>query len=200
MRSTTQAMFRVLSLLMLFGLAACAGGTAMMVQDQPPPSVRTDQSLIVFMRPSNFGGAISASVYDVSEGDSKFIGFVNTGMKLGYAVAPGERTFMVVSEAADFLKATMEPGKSYYALVAPRTGLWRARFPFRPLRRGDLDGSEFAGWNANSRFVATTPAAEAWARRSAPSVATKRATYWPEWTGKSVEQRQSQTLNAEDGR
>ncbi len=195
-----RVMFRVLSLLMMLGLAACAGGTAMMVQDQPPPTVRPDQALMVFMRPSHFGGAVTAAVYDVSDGESKFIGFVNSGMKVGYAVAPGERSFMVVSEAADFLKTTLQAGKSYYAVVTPRVGVWRARFSLRPLRRGELDGSEFAAWDASTRFAASSPEAEAWARRSAPSVGTKRATYWPEWTAKSLEQRQSQTINVEDGR
>ena len=192
---------RSLPVLMLFSLAACAGGTAMMAPNQPAPIAVPDQARIIFLRPEAPGAtAVSASVFDVSGAESKFIGFVNTGQKVGYSVAPGDYSFMVVSEAADFLKATVVAGRTYYVLVTPRIGMWRARFSLRPVRHGELAGSEFASWDSGTEFAATTPAAEEWARRNAQSIKTKRDRYWPEWTGKPAEQRASQTLDAADGR
>lgn len=194
------ATVRILCLLMLFGLTACAASTSMMERDQPAPMVRPDQAVIVFMRPSILGSAITASVFDVTGSDSKFIGFVNSGLKVAHAVPPGERTFMVVSEAADFMQAKIEAGKTYHVLVTPRVGVWRARFSFRPVRSGEFAGSEFAGWESSTKYAASTPQAESWARDNMQSITSKRQTYWPEWTGKALEQRQSQTLNPEDGR
>ncbi len=63
---------------------------------------------------------------------------------------------MVVSEAADFAKADVEAGKTYYVLVTPRMGWWKARFSLRPLMREQLDGKDFAEgseaqWNEKPR-------------------------------------------------
>lgn len=123
------------------GLSAC-GGTVMVKPDKPL-ATKADEATMVFMRASMFGGAITAAVYDVTEGEAKFIGLIDHGTKLSYPVKAGEHTFMVVSEAADFMKATVSPGKTYYALVTARPGAWRARFSFKPLRQADLAGPDF---------------------------------------------------------
>jgi hypothetical protein len=127
-------------------------------------------------------------------------GVVENGMKLAYVVPPGDHTFMVVSEAADFMKATLLPGKTYYALITPRMGAWKARFSFRPLRQPDLAGADFADWDKNTHWVETGAEAVAWADRNAADVAQKRARYWAEWSSKDIDQRNSQTLFAVDGR
>src|SRR5678815_5415246 len=83
-------------------------------------AAKPDQALVIFMRSSAMGGAVQASVFDVSGAGEKLVGIVSTGTKVGYYVAPGERTFMVVSEAADFMQANLVAGRTYYALVTPR--------------------------------------------------------------------------------
>jgi hypothetical protein len=65
----------------------------------------SDKAVVVFLRPSNLGGAIQASVFDVSRGAPSFIGIVSAGTKLAYATAPGLRRFMVIGESADFMDA-----------------------------------------------------------------------------------------------
>jgi hypothetical protein len=184
--------------LSLITLGACAG-VPMQKADQPI-TAKPDEALVVLMRSSFVGGAVSASVFDVTGSETKFLGIIQNGTKIGYPVKPGEYTFMVVSEAADFMQAKVEAGKTYYALVTPRMGVWKARFSFQPLRQGDLAGSEFAGWNSGTHFVVNSPEALNWASTNAPDIATKRAEYWPQWQNKPADERAAQTLNPQDGR
>lgn len=178
-------------------LAACAG--VQMVPGEPPP-IRQSESMVVFMRSSVLGAAVAASVFDVTGPESKFVGIVNHGTKVPYPVKPGEYTFMVIGESADFMRATVLPERTYYALVTPRVGVWKARFSFRPLRQHELDGADFSGWDSATQFVANTPATESWATQNAADINSKRAQYWPEWLSKPAHQQASQTLNAEDGK
>ncbi len=189
--------------LLSIGLAACAGSGTMMQPTAPQeaPAAKADEALVVFMRSSFVGSAISASVFDVTgPGEPRFIGIVNNGTKVGYPVKPGEHTFMVVSEAADFLQAKVTPGRTYYAMVTPRMGMWKARFSIRPVRGSELGGSEFAGWNSGTQYVSNTPQSRNWAASNAADISRKRTSYWSEWSSKSADQRASQTLNPEDGR
>jgi hypothetical protein len=184
--------------LLAIGLGAC-GGAAMMKADQEP-TIRQGEAMVVFMRSSFVGSAISASVFDVSGPEAKFIGIVNNGTKIAYPVTAGEHTFMVVSESADFMQAKILPGRTYYALVTPRMGVWKARFSFRPVRQNELSGSEFAGWNSSTHFVVNSPETQNWAAQNKADVASKRNQYWPEWNSKPANDRASQSLNPDDGR
>jgi len=180
-------------------LGAC-GGAAQMIPAGEAPAIRPGEALIVFMRPSNYGGLVASSVFDVSTAESRFVGIVYPGNKFAHAVPAGEHTFMVVGESADFMRATVVAGRTYHALVTPRIGVWKARFSFRPVRQAELDGAEFSEWDSATRFVNNSPASHNWAMQNAADVNSKRAQYWPEWMSKPPHQQLSQTLNAEDGR
>ncbi|NLW48170.1 MAG: hypothetical protein GXY86_12665 [Firmicutes bacterium] len=167
-----------------------------------------ERALIVFIRPKpslgrtlwtdDFGQAIS--LYDVSEEDTKFIGILYQKTKVCYDLDPGEYTFMVVGAVADFMKATVEPGKTYYVLLSPRVGTWKARFSFQPLRRSDLESSDFAKWNSKTDLIENTSDSEAWATEKADEIEAKRADNWPAWCELSSETQAEMTLNSEDGR
>jgi hypothetical protein len=179
-------------------LGACGG--AHMMKAEQEPVIKQGESMVVFMRSSFVGGAISASVFDVSGAETKFIGIVNNGTKVAYPLKPGKHTFMVVSEAADFMEATVAPGRTYYAMVTPRMGMWKARFSFRPVRQNELGGSEFAGWNSGTHYVVNSPETLNWAKQNADDVVSKRTQYWTEWSSKPAGDRATQTLRQEDGR
>lgn len=196
--NTRRTLGIALSSFALFVLAGC-GSTAMVKSDKAI-KVNQGEATVVFMRATMLGGAISAAVYDVTGSESKFIGLIDHNAKLAYSVTPGEHTFMVVSEAADFMKATVAGGKTYYALVTPRPGAWRARFSFKPLRQADLSGPDFSKWDSGTQLMENSAKSEAWAVSNASSVNAKRASYWAEWSAKAPEQRESQTLREEDGR
>lgn len=61
------------------------------------------------MRPSNYGGAIQVTVFD----DTRYIATVSADTHVAYQAEPGKHTFMVVSEAADFMNADLTAGKTY---------------------------------------------------------------------------------------
>ena len=171
------------------------------ISTAPTPAAAAADSKVVFLRATNFGGASAASVFDVSEaGAPRFIGIINRGNKLAYPVKAGLYTFMVVSDAADFMQATVIGGRTYYALVMPRMGASKALFSFKPVRGDELEGSQFAAWDRGTRLVANTPRTLAWAKDNAADIADKRDRYLPEWTSKPESDRAAQTLNAEDGR
>jgi beta-mannanase len=98
------------------------------------------------------------------------------------------------------MQANVAAGKTYYALVAPRMGMWKARFSLKPVRGTELGGSDFAGWDSATQFVVNSSQSQAWAAANGIDIAQKRATYWPEWSDKPVEARAQATLNADDGR
>jgi hypothetical protein len=195
-------LFRVTVILMLVLLlgATTYAGSSMMAKSNRTLAPQPDQALIVFLRSSFVGRTISASVFDVSGEETKFIGVIKNGTKIAYDLTPGEHTFMVVSEAADFMKTTVVAGKTYYALITPRTGTWKARFSFRPLRQSDLATQDFGKWDSRTELVENTPESEAWAVKHAADIDNKRAKYWAVWSGKSFERQEAQTLNPEDGR
>jgi hypothetical protein len=188
----------IMMLVMLLGVTTYAS-SGMMAKSDRTLVPKPDQALIVFLRSTFVGNAISASIFDVSGEETKFIGIIKNRTKIVYDLTPGEHTFMVVSEAADFMKATVVAGKTYYALITPRTGAWKARFSFKPLRQSDLATQDFVKWDSRTELVDNTPESEAWAAKHAADINNKRAKYWTVWSGKSSERQEVQTLNPEDG-
>ncbi len=153
---------------------------------------------LVFVRLT--GDKAAASVFDVTERESKLVGITYNKTKVEYSVKPGLYTFIVVGEAADFMQASVIGGKTYYAILKPRFGAARVRFSFEPVRGDEVDSKRFARWEKSARLVKNTERSLAWAEENAPSIAEKRARWWPVWSSKPESQRAAQTLDAEDGR
>jgi hypothetical protein len=143
------------------------------------------EAFIIFMRPSAFGGAIQSSVFDVTTDENVLIGIVSSKTKVAHKTAPGEYTFMVVGESADFMKAEVEAGKTYYALVTPRVGFWKARFSLKPIHKDELDSEEFKKWESSCSFVENTDGSYQWASDNAASIQKKREKYYQKWMSKS---------------
>jgi len=177
---------------------ACAGPLRGMVEIVTPPAVAppVGQATIVFLRPSGLGYAIASSVFELRGDDEVFVGHVPAKRKLVHHVDPGPKRFMVVSEAADFMQAELVAGRTYYALVTPRMGVWRARFSLRPITQAELDGEEFRQWLEECVWVQTTDEARDWARRNVGSVREKKIEYLRKWDPRD----DKPTLSAADGR
>ena len=196
---------RILLIASTLALAGCASTPMKEASTQTIPQARADESQVVFMRSSFLGSAISASLYDVSKGEPKFIGIIDNGTKIAYPSEPGKRVFMVVSEAADFMEANLQPGKTYYSLVTPRMGMWKARFSLWPIRNDGTTeyntGTEaFKGWLTGTKLVENSPETLAWNTANIDSVKSKYAEYWAVWKDKSAEDLAARTLNAGDGK
>ena len=167
------------------------------MSEVPPDQLITapapDRALIVFMRPSKYGGAIQASVFD----EDVYVGTVSSGTQVAYQATPGEHMFMLVGESADFMRATLNAGKTYYAVIQARPGFLKARFSFRP-NNGQMSEAELTKWL--DATVQVVPNAEGldWAQKNAESIAQKKAKYLPVWENKADESKQ--ILNASSGK
>ena len=187
-----------------FLFSGCASTSMIDAPEQalvPPPA---DKAQVIFLRSSFVGSAIQAVVYDATDGGAEFIGILSNAKMLKHTVDPGKHVFMVVSEAADFMAAELVGGKTYYAIVTPRMGVWRARFSMSPVRNGgpgefQYDSDEFRSWIAGSRFTENTPESYAWASQNHPSVLQKQNEYWADWQKKSPADKAERTMNPDDG-
>jgi hypothetical protein len=183
---------------LLLVTAGCAGPISHMreapssVLAPPPP----DKVTVVFMRPSSLGFAVASSVFELKRDGDAFVGIVPAKRKLVYVTSPGPTRFMVVSEAADFMAAELEAGRTYYALVTPRMGVWKARFSLRPVTAEDVREGRFAEWDGDCQFIENTPASHAWAKEHWDDIQSKKVEYLQKW-----EPRQDKpTLRGADGR
>lgn len=188
--------------LILFGLVLSGCATSSKMQMIPPERVVSaadeGKAMVVFMRPSNFGGAIQSSVFDITNGSTELIGIVSANTKVSYQLEPGSYLFMVVSESADFMSAELAPNKTYYVLVTPRMGWWKARFSLKPIHGAELDSAEFNGWMEECKWVENTPASDAWARENMSSILSKQQEYHADWMEKAASDRPK--LLPEDGK
>ena len=144
----------------------------------------TDKALVIFMRPSSFGGAIQAVVYD----DTNYISTISYQTQIAYETEPGKHLFMVVSEAADFMEADLKAGKTYYALVTPRVGWWRARFSLKPINDPATE-PEFNEWFNETKRMQPNAQGKKWAQDNQQSVLDKKAEYYLKWMEKAENDR-----------
>ena len=159
---------------------------------------------IVFMRSSFVGAAIKTSIYEITNGETKFIGIMKNKTKINYETTAGKHTFMVVSEAADFMEAEVIAGKTYYSMITPRTGAWKARFSMIPIKNDgttefNTGSDKFEKWKNKTKVVLMTEKSKAWYEKHKRSVESKRTKYWTKWVQKSAEELAARTLNATDG-
>jgi hypothetical protein len=178
--------------------------TMQTADSQPQQAVSSSKSRIVFMRSSFAGSAINASVYDVTKGEPIFIGILPNASKIIYDTDPGEHTFMVVSEAADFMKATMSAGKTYYSIVTPRMGVWGARFSLAPVRgdgtaKANTEPSRIKAMKTDTRLLVNTGETREWFQKNSADIKAKQAEYWKSWQEKPAADMADVTLNPNDG-
>ena len=193
--------------LLLLALAASpafarSGFMAPAADQAPKPA--DGKALVVFMRPSMYGGAIASTVYEAPDSGTTFLGGVDPHQKIAVQAEPGAHRYMVVAENADFVDANLEAGKTYYVLIRPRPGVWKARFSLIPVvSRADAEFStqkpEFAEWQASTKFVELTPAATAWYEAHKSDIEEKKAGYLEKWNRMAPADKAELTINPADG-
>ena len=159
---------------------------------------------IVFMRSSMIAAAIKTSIYEVTNGETIFICILTNKKKINHQASVGKHTFMVVSEAAYFMEADVIAGKTYYSMITPRPGAWKARFSMIPVRNDgttefNTDSAKFEKWKKKTKVALMTDKSKAWYEKHKQSVEEKRTKYWAKWMQKSAEELAARTLNATDG-
>lgn len=163
-----------------------------------------DKARIIFLRPSAFGWLIDAPVFYLNGDEEQLLGISTYGTRIDHMVAPGKHLYMVIGESADFMEAEVEAGKTYYALVTPRMGVWKARFSLHPVHREssfefNLQHKEFSGWLNGAKPISLLPTALDWQRKNQASIDEKRAEDYPEWLEKPEQEKRIVTLVPADG-
>jgi len=171
-------------LLLLSGCAGTVKNMSAVPASEVVTSPTDGKSMIVFMRPSTLGFAIQSSVFEVKEENVSLAGIVAAKKKVSYELEPGEHLFMVIGESADFMSAELKPNKTYYALVTPRMGMWKARFSLKPIHSAELSSAQFKEWFQDCEWVKKSPASENWASSNMPSIQSKRKEYYAKWMSK----------------
>ena len=167
-------MKKIKILLLVFitiSLGAC-GGTMIVAPTQTikPPS--SGKATIVFMRTSFVSGAIGVEVLETTQGDLKFVGNLSMGNKITYETTPGEKVFITDGVAADFMKAKVAAGKTYYVIVRPNWGT--GGFAPTPVRRNtgeyNMAMPEFKSWVSDTDLVIPGPETESWFKEKKPEL------------------------------
>lgn len=174
-------------------LGACAAPN-MLHSDlgQAVSEPEANKALVVFMG-SRKAYTAHAAVFE----DDKFVAMVPHSSKFAYMTNPGKHLYMVVSEAADFLDAELLAGKTYYVIVAPRMGGWRARFSLLPVHREGFNDRNVQACIKDCQFVINKASGPVWAELNQPSILSKKAKYYDIWLKKSESDRP--ILRQEDG-
>ncbi|MCW4313050.1 MAG: hypothetical protein N0C79_08525, partial [Candidatus Thiodiazotropha taylori] len=165
----------VLSLITM-SLVGCSGSVKNMrvvSQDSIVTSPKPGKSLVIFMRPSGIGFAIQSSVFKVVNETPELVGIAAAKKQFACEVDPGEHLFMVVGESADFMSAELQADKTYYAYVAPRMGLWKARFSVTPVTPEERQTDTFKECQSGCEWVELSEESANWAASNAEDVQTK---------------------------
>lgn len=170
---------RLLFLLALGVAAGCASRTDLMNYHATPgvafPAPAANQAVVVFVRSDV--DATSAAVFDGDE----FLGVLLGSTYIAHTATAGDHRFMVISEAADFMDATLEPGRVYFALVEPRFGVWRARFSLNPVSPLEPEWKDLPDLFRSVILVTPNAAGKSWAQENSPSIRQKHEAYLREW-------------------
>lgn len=206
MIKTPQKYTKFLTILLLLVLGGCsATGKYTVPASNTNFVTKQDKAAIIFMRASNYGGAITSPLVSLDkDGNSEMVAILGPGEKMVHYVEPGEHTFMIVGENGDFLKANVDAGKAYYAIIRPRMGIWKARFsltPFKALPESEefsINSENLKEWSSSCKYTEASPAAFAWHKTKQNELKAIYNEYMPKWQAKSGNQRAAATLTAKD--
>jgi len=183
-------------------LAMLGSGCASVMRDAPSQTVSTpasDKVKVVFMRSSMVAAAIGCDLFEVVNGELRFIGQLPTGNKVAYETTPGKKVFMAYGTAADFMLADLAPGKTYYSIVRPNWGT--GGFAPTPIRQDEFQSNEVQGWLTGTKLIEAEPkAAEAWVTENKQRLQGIYTDYWNRFERKSEQEKLERTLQQRDGR
>jgi hypothetical protein len=157
---------------------------------------------IVFMRTSMVAGAIGCDLFEVVDGDLRYIGQLPTGNKVAYETTPGDKVFMAYGTAADFILAKVVAGKTYYSIVRPNWGT--GGFYPTPIRGAgmgepDLNSKEFKDWLSSTRLIEPTEATQSWFKENKTRMQAIYVDYWARFQRKNAVEKAARTINTADG-
>jgi hypothetical protein len=176
-------------------------GCASVMRDAPSQEVSRpspDKATVVFMRSSMVAAAIGCDLFEVVNGELRFIGQLPTGKKVAYETTPGQKVFMAYGTAADFMLADVSAGKTYYSIVRPNWGT--GGFAPTPIRFADLKSKDTQDWQSGTKLTEPDPkAAEAWFAENKQRMQAIYTDYWSRFERKNAQEKFERTLLPADG-
>jgi hypothetical protein len=164
-------------------LVSC-GGSNYMALSTAKVQATPEMATIVFYRSTKFGGGIKSAIFDVTNPQkTEFFGSLFSRSKIAVQVPPGDYTFMVMGENADFAYASVEAGHIYYIAVMVRMGFGKARFSLNPVSKKEFSDPSFSKVDV-CKLYEKTPEADAWYTKHKADVEARRAKYYEKWMSK----------------
>ena len=197
---------RKLLLAVAVAVPAFLAGCASVMRDAPSQAITppaTDKAKIVFMRTSMVAGAIGCDLFEVVNGELRYIGQLPTGNKVVFETTPGDKVFMAYGTAADFMLAKVVAGRTYYSIVRPNWGT--GGFAPTPIRQQDSmypdqRSKEFQEWMSGTKLIEPTEAAQAWFAENKARMQGIYTDYWSRFQRKNEQEKFDRTLMPQDGR
>lgn len=185
-------------------IAACS--TVKMTSDEEIlPDTQTDKlSRIIFLRSSPFNKKEIASIFEVIDGDIKFIGILQNETRISYDTSPGKHIFMVSSVSVEYMKAELKEGLTYYSMIAPGVGTSTKRFFMWPVRKGlstdySTESRDFPYWLSNTKQVVNNKKTRQWFSENKQSLKIMHDSVWPAWKQSPAYEVERHTLHTKDG-
>jgi len=185
-------------------MSGCASSLMRAAPGEQIGAPAPDKAKVVFMRTSFVAGAIGCDMFEVVNGELRFIGQLPYGNKITYETTPGDKVFMAYGTAADFMLARqLQGGKTYYAIVRPNWGT--GGFAPTPIRavsadEPDFDSKEFKEWVSGTKLLEPNEKAQAWFQENKARLQQIYIEYWRRFQTKTDEEKGFRTLRPEDGR
>ena len=150
----------------ILGITGCATASKLMAVTTPnavDQTVSEGEAAIVFVRPTNYGGAVQAPIVKVEADNSiSLVGISSAKTKIFYRTTPGNHVFVVGGESGRMLQATLDGGKIYYVKVDPSMGFAKARFSLLPVSQAELAKEGFRKDLGGSEWVMPSSSANVW--------------------------------------
>ena len=148
MRANIGAIGRA-SFLSLMLLSGCASSARNMIEINPPhPFVApADGALLVFVRPSKFGWAVSANILDEQ---GRFLGDAPAKGHFVAAMPAGRHMLVIWAENTDAMDVELAPGKIYFVEVQATMGALSAQMHMKAIKPTSESWAHRDEWMINT--------------------------------------------------
>lgn len=184
-------------------LVGCASPLMMEVGSSEIRPPAPDKVKVVFMRTSFVASAIGAEIFEVVDGQLKFVGALPKGTKIVYETTPGQKVFMAYGTAADFMLGNLAGGKIYYSIVRPNWGTGgMIPTPVKTNaneREFSMQSPEFSSWVTGTKLYAPNAEAPGWFDKEKARYQGIYTEYWSRFQRKTPEEKAERTLEPQDG-
>jgi hypothetical protein len=136
-------------------LTGCKSSVMMGVKPVDVATLDSNQTIVTFVRSGFVGKAIQFGIWDGEE----WVGVLASDSYIQYRTEPGKHLFLARAENWSCIEADLEAGKSYFVIVRPRMGVWKARVAMDPVNKGDnVSEKKINKWLIGLKATAIDPA------------------------------------------